>query len=124
MAREAEEPPDRQAGELAAQVVERRVERGLRGHLARTLGEARRDLLERERIVAEQLARLVEERRRGRDRLAVVLLRASPRRSRYVARGASSTQTTSTSTLVSREIVNGSAERERDGAVGTSSTRG
>ena len=71
---EPEQPPRRLAGELAAQVVERRVEGRLRGWLARELREPALDRLERERVVAEQLRRLVEERLGTPDALAVVLL--------------------------------------------------
>ena len=55
----------------------RRLRRQLAGHL----GEPGLDLLEGERIVAEQLAGTVEEARRRRDALAVVILRrvASPK---------------------------------------------
>ena len=55
--------------------MERGVDPGLRGHLAGKLGQPRADLLERERVVAEHVARVLEERDRGGDALAVVILR-------------------------------------------------
>ena len=51
-AREPEQLPDRDAEELALEVVERPVERGARGVLAGR--QPGLDLLERERVVAEQ----------------------------------------------------------------------
>ena len=60
-ARNAEQPPDRLAAELPADVVQRPVERGLR-RLPWDLREACADLLECERVVAEQVARRLEAR--------------------------------------------------------------
>ena len=51
VAAQAEQPVDRQAGELSLQVVERRVDRGARGLLARR--QRCLDLVERPGIVAE-----------------------------------------------------------------------
>ena len=56
-----EQPPDRDAEELALQVVQRAVERRPRRVLARR--QPRLDLLERERVVAEQRARAPRRRR-------------------------------------------------------------
>ena len=68
-----EQLPDRDAEQLALQVVERAVERCLRRVLARNLGEALADLLQRERIVAEQRSVLLDERERRLGRLVVAV---------------------------------------------------
>ena len=80
-----EQAPDGLAGELPAEVVERAVDRRLRRLLAGALGEARADLLERERVVAEQRLDLVEERQRRGRRLAVALDRRRLAVARHVA---------------------------------------
>ena len=63
-------------------------------------------------------AALVEERLRGLDRLAVVLLRRGLAVARRRRSRSSSTQTTGASTSVAREIVNGSASGSETRAVG------
>ena len=71
--RQAEQPPHRTVRELPAEVVERRVERTLGCALSRGLLEARADLLERERVVAERTGvRLDERERRGGGLLVAV----------------------------------------------------
>ena len=57
--------------ELALEIVQRGVERGARGELP--LGQARHDLLERERVVAEQPGMLLDVRLRRLRRLVVAL---------------------------------------------------
>ena len=74
LATEAQHAPERLTAELAAEIVQRRVDGRLRRHLAGHLRETGFDLLECERILAEQLAGTVEEARRRRDALAVVIL--------------------------------------------------
>ena len=72
-ARQPEEPVDRNAEQLPLQVVQRRVERALRRLLAVERRESRADLLERERIVADEVAVLLDERERRLGGLAVAL---------------------------------------------------
>ena len=70
-------PSSRQTGwpsELALQVVERGVERRARRELARR--EPLDHLLERERVVAQELRVLLDVRQRGLGRLAVAVDRA------------------------------------------------
>ena len=67
----AEQAPDGDAGELAAEVVQRTVDRRLAGVLARPFGEPRLDLVERERVVAE--LRGLDEGEGGRGRLVVAV---------------------------------------------------
>ena len=107
---EPEQLPDRLADELPAEIVERRVERrpsprGSPGSSARR----RPDGLERERIVAEELRRprrgTPRRPRRSRRSGAAAAPRRSPRRRRARARP----RGRASSTVVSREIVNGSA---------------
>ena len=50
-----------------------RVDARFRRLLARALAQPRLDRLERERVIAEELARVLDERERGGRRLAVVL---------------------------------------------------
>ena len=57
--------------------MERSVERGLGGVLARDLGEPLADLLQGERIVAEQVSVLLDERERRLGRLVVAVDRRS-----------------------------------------------
>ena len=66
--------PSREADELSLQVVEGSVQRRARGVLA--FGQPRLDLLERERVVAEERRVLLEVSTRGRRRLAVPLDRS------------------------------------------------
>ena len=70
-ARQAEELPRRQAEELPLEIVERTVESGARGVLAGR--QPGLDLLERERVVAEQRSRCLQIRERRLDRLVVPL---------------------------------------------------
>ena len=70
-ARQTEELPGREAEELPLEVVERPVERGARGVLAGR--QPGLDLLERERVVAEERARGLEIGERRRPRLVVPL---------------------------------------------------
>src|SRR5207253_557030 len=57
---EAEQPPGGLAAELAREVVQRRVERRLGGHLTGVPAQPRLDRLEREGVVAEQRPRPLE----------------------------------------------------------------
>ena len=59
--------------QLALEVVEGPVERRLGGVLARDLGEPLADLLQRERVVAEQVSVLLDERERRLRRLVVAV---------------------------------------------------
>ena len=70
-AAEPEQPPDGLAEQLALEIVQRRVERRPRGELARR--HPLHHVLERERIVSEQLAVLLDVRQRRGDRLAVAV---------------------------------------------------
>ena len=72
-AAQPEQPPDGLAEQLALQVVERGVEGGSRGELAR--GQPRHHLLERERVVPEQLGVLLDVRPRRLGRLVVAVER-------------------------------------------------
>ena len=72
-AAQPEQPPDGLAEQLALQVVERGVEGGPRSELAR--GQPLHHLLERERVVPEQLGVLLDVPPRRVDRLAVVVER-------------------------------------------------
>ena len=68
-----EQAVDGNAEQLALEVVERCVERALRRLLALDVAEPRADLLERERIVADEVAVVLDERERGLRGLAVAL---------------------------------------------------
>jgi hypothetical protein len=70
-AREAEQAPDGDVEQLSAQVVERPVERRLRGELAPR--QPREDLLEREGVVAERVGDVLQVRERGRGSLLVTV---------------------------------------------------
>ena len=71
--REPQEPVDGNTEELPLEVVERCVERALRRLLALDRRKSCSDLLERERIVADEVTVPLDERKRGLRRLAVAL---------------------------------------------------
>src|SRR6185312_17456013 len=71
---EPEQAPDRNARELSAEVVQGHVDGGPRRVLAGEGREAAFDLVERERVVAEQRARVREKGGRRVDALTVVVL--------------------------------------------------
>ena len=71
--RQAEQPPDGDAEQLALQVVEGSVERRLGRVLARAARQPRADLLQRERVVAEKVPVLLDERERRLGRLVIAL---------------------------------------------------
>ena len=106
-ATEPEQPPDGLAEELALQVVQRGVDRRARGELAR--GQALHHLLERERVVAQQLRVLLDVRLRRLGRLARSGRSgcASPKPETPECR--SSTTTTSSLSRALREMTNVSA---------------
>src|SRR5439155_8471500 len=70
---EPQQPPNRQADELAAEIVQRRIDPRLRGQLSGLSPQPRLDRLERKWIVAEQLPRLLREGQRGGGRLLVAV---------------------------------------------------
>ena len=85
---QAEEAVHGNAEELPLEVVQRRVERALRRLLAVERREPVADLLERERVVADEVAVALDERERRRRGLAVALdrRRLSPPLDALVAR--------------------------------------
>src|SRR5439155_5938178 len=70
---EPEQLPNRQAGELPAEIVQCGVDGRLSRLLSGPLAEPRVDRLERERVVSEQRGRLLDERERRFGRLLVAL---------------------------------------------------
>ncbi len=72
--RQPQQAPGRLAHELADEVVERALDRAAADHRAGALAQARLDGLERERIVAEGVARGVDVGTRRVDRLAVAIV--------------------------------------------------
>src|SRR6185437_794784 len=77
LAAKAEQPPDRQTGQLAAEVVERVVEGCARGLSVRRARQGGENLVERERVAAKSAPAAMQEL----DRAGAVLVVALDRRS-------------------------------------------
>ena len=106
-ARSAEEDIDRLTEDLALQIVQGGIDRGSRRVFSWALRQPPFDRFEGERIIAEEIGRLIEEGGGRGDALAVVILReASPWPT--MPSSSTSTNTASTSSSVEREMVNGS----------------
>ena len=74
--RDAEETPDGLPAELPAEVVQCGIERSLRSRFAGNIRKTAADLVECERVLAEECSAGIETRDRRRDALAVVILRS------------------------------------------------